>query len=164
MRRIKLLIVISILSVSMYGCSKKSDFTDSANQNILSYIVENYDYYNNGVVYGKTTAAFLDFDTMETSILCPVPNCTHQSLDCLAKKAGNTPVFYKDNIYYFISNNGEVKETTKGKIFFIDSKLMKTSINSLTTEEICAFHDCAPPSDFSTYVLYNNEPELFIVV
>lgn len=157
MRRIKLLIVTSILSVSLYGCSNKNDFSNSTNQNNLSYIVENYDYYKNGVVYGKTTAAFLDFDTMESSILCPVPNCTHQSSDCLAKKVGNTPVFYNDNIYYFISNNGEVKETTKGKIFSIDSKLMKISINSLTAEEVCTFHDCAPPSDFSTYVLFNNE-------
>lgn len=131
--------------------SEHSDLSDD-----IMCISENSDYYRNGIVFGNDKAMFLDFDTMESAPLCAVPNCKHTGSDCIAKTVGNTPIFYGDSIYYFSSNHGAVKETSDGPEFYIDSKLMKASLDSSTTETVCEFHDCAPPEQLGKYVLYQN--------
>ncbi|MGN0584752.1 MAG: hypothetical protein ACI4JD_04790 [Ruminococcus sp.] len=173
--RKNIILITLIAAMALSGCSESnraSDIPDSIESNKTAsvpdnghsdvskdmvYISENADYYKNGVVFGSEKAMFLDFDTMEKAPLCAVPNCTHTDSDCLAKIVGSTPVFYNDSIYYLSSNYGAVKETSDRPEFYIDSKLMKASLDSSETEAVCEFHDCAPPEKFGKYVLYKNE-------
>lgn len=143
------------LAAALTGCGKKEN--DTEKESFPRFITNNAVYYKNGVVYGEEPASFLDFDTMEKAPLCAVPNCTHTVSSCLAQMVGNAPVFYKDYVYYFTSNNGEIIETPEGREFFIESKLMKASLDSSETEIVCEFNDCAPVQGYPGYVLYGNE-------
>ncbi len=151
-----LLIPVIVLS----GCSKNNSSKNSNKEvknSTVQFIAENADYYKNGVIFGRDKAMFLDFDTMEKAPLCAMPNCNHTTSDCLAQIVGNKPIFYNNCVYFFYSNYGDVNETTNGYEFYIDSKLMKASLDSSETETVCEFHDCSPVEKVGNYVLYDNE-------
>ncbi len=143
----------------------ESNIKDMADNNVQ--FISDYSYYNNGAAYtigssSDYTKVFLDFDSMERAPLCAVPNCTHNTSSCLSKNIGKfyMPVFYDGYVYYFASNGGAVKETSDGPEFYIDSSLMRASLDSSETETVCEFHD-AVPKENGGYVLYNDE--LFFV-
>ncbi len=155
----RVFIITIAFAVALAGCGKKENNTEK--ESAPRFITTNAVYYKNGVVYGEEPASFLDFDTMEKAPLCAVPNCTHTVSSCLAQMVGAEPIFYNNYIYYFTSNNGDVRETPDGKEFYIESKLMKASLESSETEVVCEFTDCAPPQMFGDYVL--NGSELYFV-
>lgn len=147
------------------GCTESSKNKTTVNTDIQ--YISSYSYYNNGVAYTigdsqNFTKTFLDFDSMERAPLCAVPNCTHNGSTCLSKNIGKhyKPVFYDDHVYYFATNGGAVKETSDGPEFYMDSKLMKASLDSSEVETVCEFHD-AVPRETGNYALYENE--LFFV-
>ena len=140
-----------LIAFLLTGCSDNGEKI-SPNDNLcnnsvyydnIRYIRPYADYYENGVIYGNDAAMFLDFDTMEKSKLCAVPNCTHDSGSCLAYTVGNAPVLYNDNIYYFMSNP-HVEEDSNGRKLIHDTKLMKASLDSSETEVFCRFSDSTP--------------------
>lgn len=160
------LVILTALCIILTGCSNKIEYRENnpknTKNNSMQYISE-YSYYKNGTAYTiGDSKVFLDFDIMERAPLCAVPNCTHTTSSCLAKNIGEhyKPVFYDNHVYYFVSNGGAVKETSDGPEFYIDSKLMKASLDSSSTEVVCEFHDCVP-RESGRYVLYDNE--LFFV-
>lgn len=160
----KQLLSISVACmISICGCAESKDSTNNmeSKKSNLQFITNNADYYENGVVFGSDVAMFLDFDTMEKAPLCAMPNCTHTTSGCLSQMVGNEPVFYNDYIYFFTSNYGKVRETPDGKEFYIESNLMKASLDSSETEVVCKFTDCAPSYKYGGYVL--NENELYFV-
>ena len=161
-----LAILLSSSVILMTGCSNKPDNTGDHSKNIrdngMQYISD-YSYYNNGVAYTiggsqNSTETFLDFDSMERAPLCAVPNCTHNNSSCLSKNIGSLykPVFYNGYVYYFNSNGGAVKETSDGPEFYMDSKLMKASLDSSEVEMVCEFSDCVP-RESGRYVLFDDE-------
>ena len=160
MKKRVLSVILSAVMLTASGCSDKKENTKTDKEVSPIFMAYNSVHYNNGVVFGRDTATFLDFETMEKAPLCAVPNCTHDNSSCLAEIVGRIPVFYKDYIYYFTSNNGDVRTTPEGYEFFIESKLMRASLESSETEVVCEFTDCAPtpPSQgYPGYVLYGNE-------
>ena len=150
----KKILSLALTFTMVTGCSDK---TENAPKELKpQFFTSDACYYGNGVVYGDEPVVFLDFDTMEKAPLCAVPNCSHTSASCLAQAVGNTPIFYKDYIYYFESNFGEIIETPEGRELFIDSKLKRASLDSSETEVVCEFTDCAPVNGYPGYVLYEN--------
>lgn len=152
----RLFIITLALAAALTGCSDKNKSKKDEAAGPTFYQI-NQCYYQNGVVFGDEPAMFLDFDSMEKAPLCAVPNCTHTTSSCLSQVVGNAPIFYNDYVYYFTSNNGEIIETPDGRELFIESRLMKASLNSSETEIVCEFNDCAPTQGFPGYVLYGNE-------
>ncbi len=84
------------------------------------YVAEYYDNYDEGRVIGGfdgndgIPSQFLDYETMESTVLCSKPNCTHNNNECVAKNIGTCPIITQDGIYFFKSNYG-VKEEKNGK-------------------------------------------------
>lgn len=147
---------IALAATMLAGCSDAGK--DSSSKELKPvFFSQNRCSYGNGVVFGNEKAMFLDFDTMEKAPLCAVPNCTHSTASCLSQMVGNTPIFYKDYVYFFTSNGGDIRETPDGREFYIDSKLMRASLDSSETEIVCEFTDCAPEEGFPDYVIYGNE-------
>lgn len=157
MKKRVLSVILSAVMLTATGCADKKDSDGKAKETAPVFFQRNHIQYGNGAVFGEEPALFIDFDTMEKSALCAVPNCNHQYSECLAQAVGNAPVFYNDYVYYFDSNNGEIIETPEGRELFIESKLMKASLESSEAEEVCVFNDCAPVQGFPGYVLYGNE-------
>lgn len=149
----KILTICLASGLILSGCGKKT--TDTHEPAV--FIKKNADYYQNGVVIGNNIAMFLDFETLNIVPLCAVPNCTHLDSKCLAQNVGNKPIFYNNYIYYFESNGGNVRETSEGREFFIDSKLKKASLDSSEIEVVCEFNDCVPPDGYNGFVLQNGD-------
>ena len=153
----KMILSLAIAAVTLCSCGVNVIDAETNKENNTSYIKVNGDYYDNGVIIDSSLPMYLDFDTMEKAPLCAAPNCTHMTSACLAKNAGNMPVFYNDHIYFFETNGGDVKETRDGKEFFIKSKLKKASLDSSEVQTVCEFDDTIPNIGYNAYVLHNNE-------
>lgn len=147
------LLTTAILLASMTACGQQATPADSK----LQYIKNFGDFYENGVIYPKEwgVSYFLDFDTMERSPLCAVPNCTHQTAGCLANLLGSTPVLYNGCAYYF-EYVADVRETKDGREFYMNSKLKKAFLDSSETQLVCEFTD-ANPRVGEGYLLDGNE-------
>ncbi|MGN0621608.1 MAG: hypothetical protein ACI4I9_07055 [Porcipelethomonas sp.] len=141
------------------GCSKSADSgtdTGSADISVQNTKEENsssaddhiyisclYNTYKTGFITGTETQMYLDFESMEKTVLCAKPNCTHQSLDCTARIIGETPIIFNDYIYFFDKKSG-VNETADGREFYIDTKLKRISLTTSEIEEAAKFTDCSP--------------------
>lgn len=131
---------------------KASDSADIPGQNIqkdntsagdFKYISYLYNIYETGFITATETQMYLDFESMEKTVLCAKPNCTHQSIDCTARIIGETPIIYNDYIYFFDKKSG-VNETADGREFYIDTKLKRISLTTSEIEEVTKFTDCSP--------------------
>ncbi len=60
--------------------------------------------------------AVLDYDSMNTSLLCTKPNCNHTGDDCIVKRLnGNIPVFGDHCAYYFVDDESKMVQNDEGK-------------------------------------------------
>ena len=156
-RLLLLLLAASVLTGCADSGTDKSE-NDPA-ETSAQYIAINRDYYQNGIVYyndSARTAMYLDIESMEEVPLCARPNCNHKDSSCLARQVGDVPVFYNGYIYFFQSNNGAVRETPDGEEFYIDSKLMRASLDTSEVEKVCGFELC-PVMSRGSYVLDGSE-------
>ena len=154
----KKIIAISVLCLLVLTGCKNTNNKEKISDNTPQFISSIASYYKNGAAFSNNQSMlFLDFDTMKCSPLCALPNCTHISSSCLSQMIGEESIFYNDYIYFFTSNNGNVKVTPDGNEFYIESKLMKASLDSSETEIVCEFTDCAPIQKYGGYVLNDNE-------
>ena len=123
---------------------------------IFSFSGGNYEkglLYNTGGV--NTIEYYLDYESLEKTAMCAVPNCTHMISSCLAKQMGVNPVIYNDYVYYFSCSDG-FNEIPDGHQFFMSSKLYKAKLDSSETELVCEFTDCEPDDWNSAFILIGN--------
>lgn len=112
--------------------------------------------YGSGRIYDRLPAKFIDYETMNTSVLCAKPNCTHTNDECMGKIIGECPIIYNDYIYYFKYNH-EVEETGMGKRELkIKSQLCRISTTTSEEEELVTFTDCEP-SDYNGWLVYDDK-------
>lgn len=147
-----LAITLSAL-VLLAGCGKSTDSETVAESADISeeitsaddftYISYLYNIYETGFITGTETQMYLDFESMEKTVLCAKPNCTHQSIECTARIIGETPIIFNDYIYFFDKKSG-VNETADGREFYIDTKLKRISLTTSEIEEVAKFTDCSP--------------------
>ena len=144
--------LLTVILFSGCGSSNKSESTEvlsgvcnhSGKQGEAQYVDIGENIYESGMIFGGNgTKMYLDFETMEKTVLCSRPNCDHNTSECTAKIIGDTPIIYGDHIYYFDVSDG-VNETSDGDEFYIDSKLKKISLSASETETVSEFTDCEP--------------------
>ncbi len=116
--------------------------------------------YSKGMLYSSGLADpveyFLDYETMEKSPLCAMPNCTHTTSTCLAKDMGVNPVIYGDCVYYFKCSDG-YKDVPEGHQFYMDSKLIRAKLATSETETVVEFSDCEPDVWNSQFIVIGNK-------
>ena len=99
------LCIILTLSSGMQGCSKNR-FTTS---NLMSDSFSNF-FFNRGestFTYKNKSkkVSILDYETLNSALLCNVPNCNHQKEYCILQRLDrNIPVFDTEEAYYFIDD------------------------------------------------------------
>ena len=87
--------VIILFFMFIVGCGKQTDMnvsTEENNSNIsteennsntyINYFQTGEMVYDDGLIFGNDTAQWLDFKTMEKTVLCTRPNCTHITSEC----------------------------------------------------------------------------------
>ncbi len=149
---------IALLNNTKNGGQSASVSEKTSNEDaiIFSFLGGNYEkglLYNTGGV--NTIEYYLDYETLEKTPLCAVPNCTHTISSCLAKQMGVNPVIYNGYVYYF-SCTHNFKEVTEGHQFYMSSKLYKAKLDSSETELVCEFTDCEPDDWNSAFILIGN--------
>lgn len=150
----KKIIFLSIILLLLCGCTAKN-VENTENDNVVHYISWLTNYYENGIIFGNDTTMFLDFETMEKTVLCSKPNCNHSGGDCIAKKMGDRIAVYDGYAYFFEASYG-VDETTDGRKFRINSKLQKASLSTSEIGTVCTFTDRYPASS-DGMILYNGD-------
>ena len=146
-------LVIAFLLVAVTGCSSKNTEENSAKE--LHHINVTRNMTDSGMIYNTNDkTCFFDFETLESIPLCAIPNCNHNVMSCLSKKAGRGPVLYNDNLYYFDSTE-EVVENPDNVELKISTKLYKTALDSSQADVIAEFQGCSPDTN-NRYALYGN--------
>ena len=152
-----LLIPVIVLS----GCTKKNSTDElkvSANSKEPYYVDKYCNIYENGLIYhdkNNGTLRYLNFDTMESTVFCSKPNCSHNTSECIAKMIEGSPFIYNNYMYFFDAKEG-INETSDGSEFFIDSKLKKVSLETSEIEVVSEFTDCEPDSHGGYFVIDGN--------
>jgi len=151
MKKRILSVILSALMLTACG-EKKEEPKELVLFTSYQNVYENGKIYSAGLDANRVTR-FLDFASLETAPFCAVPNCTHSisSSECLSRVAGERPFLVGDSVYFFINNGnitgGEIIETPEGREFYMESKLMKASLDSSATELVCEFNDALARSD-----------------
>lgn len=94
------LVLLSAALSILTGCSKKSDTVQNNARLIWSY----FNITDNGMFYSddEERLNFLDFESMNTTVLCSKPNCAHNdSQTCSSFGISNHPILYDNKLYYF---------------------------------------------------------------
>lgn len=171
----KIISVISSGIIFLTGCSNQSVVSDTEEvvtdnksttiapeqANVMDYnkpyfIARYCNIHENGLIYKKSDIIrYMNLDTMQDTVLCAKPNCTHKNSDCIAKIIQGTPVIYNNYIYYFDSKEG-VNETPDGYEFYINSKLKKVSMETSEIEVVTEFTDCEPDQHGKDFVIDGN--------
>lgn len=152
----KVLVFISAALMLCSGCSKTENSSEKHKENDHLYISNVYNIYENGFILNLDPKMYIDFETMEKTVFCTKPNCTHKTKDCIEKAVGETPILYGDYIYFFDSNNGDVRETPDGNEFYMDSMLKCVSMTTSEMEEIVYFDDCIPEYGYEGRFIIDN--------
>lgn len=101
---------------------------------------------SNGGVYTVSgdhkRTMYIDYDTMQQSVLCAQPECTHNSSECISRIADH-PVICGRNVYFFISIV-VTQESADGKKKTQTSSLIKASLDSAEVGEVCRFNNAVP--------------------
>lgn len=83
------------------GCA---DSPDAGSENVSRVISSNKNVSDHGELYSDEQGrlVFTDFDSMNSALLCPKPNCTHtNSEECSAFGMSDHPVLFGNSIFFF---------------------------------------------------------------
>lgn len=148
----KLLSIVLILTL-LAGCGEKNTSSDRDKITVFSFMGGTYE---SGLIYNfneiNNPTSFLDYETLDKTALCAMPNCTHTISSCLGKQVGVNPVIYNDYIYWFTSSVG-FEETPEGHQFYMKSILYKAKLETSEIEKVCEFTDCTVDEWNSDFVL-----------
>lgn len=80
----------------------------------------------------------INYETMETTILCNVPNCTHTTSSCInlyLKDSLQLPVIYNDCMYFFVNVKSYSEEDGK-MLLDLETQIRKYDFNNMSTEDV----------------------------
>ncbi|MCM1219641.1 MAG: hypothetical protein NC548_34610, partial [Lachnospiraceae bacterium] len=140
----------------LYSCNDKKSISSSERRTHYATLSNNV--YNNGMLYfesDKDIISYLDFKTMESTVMCSKPNCNHKNNECIGKSIGDCPIIY-DNYIYFFKSSQQIEEIGNGeRELKINSKLCRASIDTSAIEDIVEFYDCVP-RDYDGWLINDN--------
>ncbi len=149
---------------ALSSCNSKNETKNiliESNDNI--FVAEYADNYKNGRIIGGNSegntdapSMYVDYNTMEKTILCSKPNCTHKNSECPAKVIGTAPILTENNICFFDCSYGVVEKKSGKRELEINSKLCKLSLDTSEIETIVEFNDCVPDNSRG-FVLNDNK-------
>lgn len=135
MNKILRLFLAGMLAFPLTGCANNNSASPENNVHIV-WNFGNADERCELFIDNNTERLyFMDFETMDSALLCSKPNCTHSNEDeCSAFGMRNHPILYGDKLYFFddeeiigrigkMSNNySEVFSTRLKKKIHIDCR------------------------------------------
>lgn len=112
MKRIKL--IAATLSLTLLSSCAKTTSPSFANNDRIVWMYGNAD--ERGELYTDSSGRlhFIDFETMQSTLLCSKPNCAHANEgECSSFGMRNHPILYGDKLYFFdVETNFDGDEIT----------------------------------------------------
>lgn len=143
MKKIILMVISQVVFLMFTSCNGngKEKINAAEQYNRYSYVSMGEGY----IFWGENNLpTYLDYETMKTTMLCSLPNCTHTTQSCievLFDQNALLPIIYNDCAYYFINSRNFVEENEK-IILDLKSSLMKYNFLDMKTEKIAEVDDC----------------------
>ena len=147
MKKTTFLICTSMICLTVFSCGKKTEMQQKDSSEAFNNWYEVC--MSDSAIYRQGNVPYvIDFETMNNSVICNIPNCSHSTNDCLItalKKSDQLPVIYNGAAYFFENKNGYFEKDGKNALN-LSFKLRKYSFNN------CEFSDVAEVKDFNTNV------------
>lgn len=147
MKKTTFLIGISMICLTTFSCGKKAEIQQNESSEAFNNWYEVC--MSDSAIYRQGNVPYvIDFETMNNSVICNIPNCSHSTDDCLItalKKSDQLPVIYNGAAYFFENKNGYIEKDGKN-VLALSFKLRKYSFNN------CEFSDVAEVKDFNANV------------
>lgn len=138
MKKITILILSTLCSLTLISCGadKKSSYKNSGEIFNNWYDVRMDD----SAIYKNTAgnAFIIEYETMETGLLCNIPNCSHSNSECLVnilKSSSQLPIIYNNCAYYFI-NFSSYKEVDGKTTLDMKTQVQKYDFNNRTITDV----------------------------
>ncbi|MGN0580945.1 MAG: hypothetical protein ACI4JE_08720 [Ruminococcus sp.] len=133
-----ILVLTIIMLISSVSCGSVKDGDNLKNS---AEIFNNYYYVrmDEQIIYREGDAPhILDCETMNTAILCNIPNCSHKSSDCLLRNLSideQLPIIYNNSAYYFQNSISTIDNGGKRELD-LNCKLKKYSLTDNTFSDV----------------------------
>ena len=96
------------------SCNSHKDNKKNTNEAFNNFYFINM---NDSAIYKYDGSAYvIDYESMESSTLCNIPNCTHSSADCIVnicKINSELPIVYNSSAYYFVNSDSFAEKNGK---------------------------------------------------
>lgn len=156
--------ILSFLSILVCGaalftsCGNKNNSPNDISLSNSSEAFNNWYYVSldNCSIYNDKSRPFIiDYSTMNSSILCNIPNCSHSSSDCIVNVLKSTfqlPIIYNNCAYYFI--NSDLISEADGKMELdLSTRIKKYDFNNHTISDIANISDFNANFDQGCYLI-----------
>lgn len=104
---------------------------------------------------GNGNTSVVNYETLETSGICNIPNCSHTVSSCLVqslKTAAHIPTIYNNCAYYFMNISGFTDIEGK-RVLDLNTYVMKYDFSKNETEKIADIEGINFNSDGGTYLV-----------
>lgn len=138
MKKIISVIMSITVLLSLTSCEKNESASSKTGDQFNNWTNVQMD--DSLLFYGDGKYAnVLDYETMEASLLCNIPNCTHMTSQCLVsalKSRQQLPVIYNNCAYYFV-NFFQFADGEDGKrILELSTTIMKYDFNEMELSRV----------------------------
>lgn len=155
MKKITLLILSALSSLTLMSCGadKKPSYTNSNEifNNWFEVRMDDSAIYNGAA----QNAMIIDYETMETSLLCNIPNCNHSKSECLVntlKSSNQLPIIYNNCAYYFI-NYSSFKDVDGKSVLDLKTLIQKYDFNNRTITKFAEINNFNANKDMGCYLI-----------
>lgn len=132
------IIAALIISLTFSSCNRNSK-SDSPKDTIQCKTLFSVLMDDSLLYHGSNSdACILDYETMETSELCNILNCSHTTSECLVKTLKATsqlPMIYNNCAYYFVNSSSAVQIDGKRKLE-LKTTIMEYDFKSIETKKL----------------------------
>lgn len=141
-----LLLMITTLFLLLSGCdSENGNMNNIEANNIEAFNNWYYVRMNDGIIYHdrELNIKLLDYATMDSALICNVPNCSHTDSECIMqvlKTTSQLPVIYNGNAYFFENQKDFIVKDGKNAL---DLKFKLKKYNFAD----CEYSDCVEVDD-----------------
>lgn len=157
MKKVKLLAAVLLLA-AISACAKNNDLPSENSMRIVwGYENANAD----GELYTDSSNRlnFIDFQTMQSALLCSKPNCSHKDQGkCSSFGMGNHPILYGGKLYFF-----DVQTNFEGDEVIDTTTVYKADTDGTNRAVVCEIKGLALP-EFERMLMIGGDKAFFPMI
>ena len=135
-------IISGMILLGLTACSEKMNEKSTSEEQFCNY---RYALMNDGYMFWNNEGgpSYLDYETMEITMFCNIPNCTHSASPCISyilNESHQFPIIYNKCAYYFINTNSFGEKDGKS-VLNLNTVFMKYDFEQMEVSEVVEIND-----------------------